>query len=294
MFTRIKKFFIARLAALSRTHKLYRLDRIWRLLLNPDKNSKSHINEILFIGKRFWHINTRSYLEWTLFFYGTYEEQIQKLFAQYLESGDIALDVGSNIGIHTLYMAKLVGPTGSVVSFEPHPNIHARQINNLTLNQITNVQVMQTGLSNANATTYLEQFDPTLSSNQGTSFIVSVSTASTLPIQVARLDDLMGSMLLDSRKKIKLIKVDIEGHEEAFFEGAMHTIKQHRPIIIFENSKNFLTNQNSFIKKELNSTLYTFFGIDFNSLCPINLASKTPPYYRVLALPNLDTKKEIL
>ena len=293
MFQRIKKQLISRFALLSRTKKLYRFDHIWRWLLNPDKNTKSHINEILFIGNHFWHINTRSYLEWTLFFYGVYEEQIQQLFKQYLIPGDIALDVGSNIGIHTLCMAKLVGPSGIVISFEPHKDIYTRQVNNLTLNQATNVKALQIGLSNKNATAFLEQFNTTESSNQGTSAIVSQHTINTLQIQVARLDDLVATILPSSTKRIKVIKVDIEGHEEAFFEGAIHTIEQHRPVIIFENSKNFLTDPSSVIKQHLSDHKYTFFGINFNSLHPINLKTTNQlPCYRVLALPNIDTKKE--
>ena len=293
MFQKIKKLLISRLASLSRTQKLYRFDRIWRFLLNPDKNSPYHIDDVLFIGKNFWYINTRSYLEWTLFFYGAYEEQVQQLFKQYLMPGDIALDVGSNIGIHTLYMANLVGPAGVVISFEPHKDIYTRQINNLTLNQATNVNAMQIGLSNKNASAFLKQFDYANSSNQGTSAIVAEYTENTLKIQVARLDDLITSILPNPTSRINLIKIDIEGHEEAFFEGAMHTIKKHLPVIIFENSQDFLTNQNSTLKQNLSNHRYTFFGIDFSSLHPIDLQKTNKiPYYRILALPNIDFKKE--
>lgn len=295
MFQRIKKQLTLRLASLSRTKKLYRFDRIWRWLLNPDKNTTSHINDILFIGNHFWHINTQSYLEWTLFFYGVYEEQIQRLFHQYLMPGGIALDVGSNIGIHTLCMAKIVGPNGIIISFEPHKDIYARQVKNLTLNQTTNVKALQIGLSNKNATAFLEQFNTTESSNQGTSAIVTHRTTNTLQIQVACLDDLVAKILPSPTKKINVIKVDIEGHEEAFFEGAIHTIKQHRPVIIFENSKDFLTNPSGIIRQHLSNHEYAFFGINFNSLHPIDIKNTNQsPYYRVLALPNMETKKENL
>ena len=293
MITWLKKRLLLRIALLSRSYRLYRFDRIWRLILNPDKDNQAHLNGIYFIGNNFWQISTRSYLEWTLFFYGAYEEQIQKLFTHYLKAGDIAIDVGSNIGIHTMHMSRCVGTTGTIISFEPHEKIYQRQINNLTLNQINNVRALQVGLSNKNCTAFLEQFDQKSSSNQGTSKIVSDETTNVMKIRVVRLDDFLTEILQSLTAKIALIKIDIEGHEDAFFEGAEHTIKKHRPIIIFEDSAGFLINTTSSINKMLDCADYMLFGIDFNSLHPIDLKSRTQrSYYRILALPNSDIKKE--
>lgn len=286
MLKKIKKNLLFRLARLSRRYKLYRFDWIWRRLLNPDKNSKAHIDQILLIENKFWHINTHSYLEWTLFFYGTYEAQLQQLFKLYLTPGDTVIDVGGNIGIHTIYMASLVGKSGSVIGFEPQQEVYARLLQNLTLNQINNVTPLKIGLSNKNGSAYLQKFDINTSSNQGTSKIVSAQTGHETRILISRLDDIIASYLNSPDQKIKLIKVDIEGHEDAFFEGAAQTIKNHNPIIIFEDSEKFLHNKKSAMRSVLDSNNYTFFGIEFDSLHHIAIEEISQSrYYRILALP---------
>src|SRR5262245_39872732 len=52
---------------------------------------------------------------------GTYEPEQSRLFREHLRPGDQVLDIGASVGYYTLLSAKLVGTTGSVVSFEPDP-----------------------------------------------------------------------------------------------------------------------------------------------------------------------------
>lgn len=65
----------------------------------------------LFLGKKG--------LAMSISHYGKYEETEAKIMEQKISKGDIVVDVGANIGIHTLNMAKIVGKTGKVFAFEP-------------------------------------------------------------------------------------------------------------------------------------------------------------------------------
>lgn len=55
-----------------------------------------------------------------LYITGTYEAELEDFLESVLREGDVAVDVGANIGVHTLLMAALVGNTGRVYAFEPN------------------------------------------------------------------------------------------------------------------------------------------------------------------------------
>ena len=58
-----------------------------------------------------------------------------------LRTGDVFLDVGSNLGLFTVFAAKAVGPGGTVVAFEPETVAHNRLTGNIRLNDLRNVKL---------------------------------------------------------------------------------------------------------------------------------------------------------
>ena len=69
-------------------------------------------------GKLMYLLND-AYIGRSLDVYGEYSEGEIDLFRQLLRPGDVAIDVGANIGALTVPMARLVQPGGAVVAFEP-------------------------------------------------------------------------------------------------------------------------------------------------------------------------------
>ncbi len=67
------------------------------------------------------YVDSRNWIDWNVLFGGGYESQIGTLFGELLGLGDVAVDVGANIGVHALTLARIVGSTGSVIAFEPNP-----------------------------------------------------------------------------------------------------------------------------------------------------------------------------
>ena len=57
------------------------------------------------------------YIGRSLDLYGEFSEGEVHFFGQVLQPGMIAIDVGTNIGCHTVFMAKRVGPGGAVIAF---------------------------------------------------------------------------------------------------------------------------------------------------------------------------------
>ena len=74
--------------------------------------------------------------------YGTYEELESKIMEEKIEMGNIVVDVGANIGLHTLNMARIVGNTGQVFAFEPDPSNFEILKKNVKINNYKNIILM--------------------------------------------------------------------------------------------------------------------------------------------------------
>lgn len=158
---------------------------------------------------------------------GRYEEDTVALMTRLLKPGDAVVDVGANIGYLTLLAARLVGPTGSVLAFEPLPKARTWLERNVALNQASQVVIRSEAVCDRAATAVL---------NIGPDH--HTSTSSLLPISehhgqavvsCVRLDD-----VLTDTASVRLIKIDVEGAEHLVVEGASRTLDIHGPDVIVE------------------------------------------------------------
>jgi hypothetical protein len=81
--------------------------------------------------------------------YGEYSEGEVELFRQCLRPGDVALDVGADLGAHTLPLAQIVGPGGTVFAFEPQRILFQILCGNVALNELTNVHALPVAVGRA-------------------------------------------------------------------------------------------------------------------------------------------------
>lgn len=153
---------------------------------------------------------------------GTYESEKQDFVARLVKPGSTIWDIGANVGFYTLAFARLTGPTGRVLAFEPLAANAAFLLRHLELNAVTNVQLLQVAL---NGTTDLLGFSATAASAMGTlagrglSYLVpALSPAAVL----AALPN-AGPQLL---------KLDIEGAEGAVLTAFQPILEQYSPDIL--------------------------------------------------------------
>jgi len=158
-----------------------------------------------------------------------WERRIVELYKSFVKEGDIVLDCGAFIGLHTLQLSNLVGDTGKVYSFEPIPTVADCVAKTMEEKNIDNVVLVRKPLHN--------------SSNKELSFVSdhnglsSVSEYRRKPFKYhynflsITIDDFIN---IPDDKKITFIKIDVEGNEFKVLEGAIKTIKKYRPTIIFE------------------------------------------------------------
>ena len=139
----------------------------------------------------------------------------------------VVWDVGANVGIYSVLLG-MNKPDRTIFAFEPVPPTVSRLMHNLKLNGISNVQVFPFALGQRNCTLpmHVSKLSP------GANTLLSVAPRSKcqiINIEVCRADDLV----LDGLLLPDVIKVDIEGYEPSFFQGAQLALK-NLPIILLE------------------------------------------------------------
>ena len=160
---------------------------------------------------------------------GRYEAaELDCAFAFLREGGLIhgdAVDVGANIGNHSLYFAEHYA---NVVALEPNPRLFELLEFNARLRR--NIRPLNIGASDISKEMSLSYDSANWGGGQLWSQQPDASRAFTVPVNVQKLDDL--PELADH--PIGLLKIDVEGHEIRVLKGAATLIARSRPVILFE------------------------------------------------------------
>jgi FkbM family methyltransferase len=161
-----------------------------------------------------------------------YEPHIVKFLKAQVKPGMTVVDVGANIGAHTLLAATLVGTTGCVYSLEPNSENCRLILLTLEKNQLQQVRLLPVA---ASAEAGFTLFTTHLGSNGG--LLPRTQQALTSPscmvVPTVRLDDVITG-------HVDVIKLDTEGAEGLVIDGAKRIMAQHRPVVVSEFSPEML------------------------------------------------------
>jgi len=176
------------------------------------------------------------HLDRNILIHGDYDHELHLLFQNRISPGMTILDVGANLGEMSLHLAALTGPAGIVHAFEPFPAAYDRLVTHIRRNHLeSRIHTHKLALSNAPG--QLSMSLPAADAdNQGVGSIVNHDAARmpvTLTIDATTLDLFVQQHAIP---KIHFIKLDIQGAECFFLEGARETLRSHRPEIVMEVS----------------------------------------------------------
>ena len=159
---------------------------------------------------------------------GTYEKGVLTFMEDYLQSGDVFVDIGANIGLMSIFAAKCVGPHGHVHAFEALPKTAFLLHDNMMINDYRNITIhgYALGAEKGTATIY-----ENIQINRGGASLVVEDGSEGTQISVEALDD-----IYDSESPVSLVKIDVEGYEPYVLAGAKKTLSRCRPIVIIEVS----------------------------------------------------------
>lgn len=127
------------------------------------------------------------------------------------QRGDTVIDAGAYVGHMTVFLAKIVGPEGSVIAFEPDPINYEKLIENIKLNKLNNVTPVNKALWNETGKMSLQLSglgSKIVENGELTDDIIDVSTV--------RADEILESLDVEA---IQYVKMDVEGAEEKALEG---------------------------------------------------------------------------
>lgn len=137
-------------------------------------------------------------------------------FRKHVKRGGKVIDVGANIGDHTITYAEWVGKTGSVYAFEPNEEAFECLVHNMS--RFPNVFSMNQALAEKSGRAQFVKQD-----NVGASYLTGIGGS----IPLRALDEYMF-------QSVNFIKIDAEGYETRIIRGAASTIENSRPVMLIE------------------------------------------------------------
>ncbi len=164
---------------------------------------------------------------------GHYEKEVEKAISENLKPGQIAYDIGANIGYVSLLMARRVlseDGGGQVFSFEPAPNAFKKLVTNVQLNQDLPIEPMQIALANSQGFAPFSFFEYDVVSRLG-DHSAEYPDARTTIVRTERLEDLAKQFKLPPPD---FIKIDVEGFELEVLKGMENLLKINRPALLIE------------------------------------------------------------
>ncbi len=178
-------------------------------------------------GRMLYNENDQ-YIGKSMELYGEFSSFESLIFESILQPGMVAIEVGANIGAHTVPIARRVGPRGRVHAFEPQRLVFQTLCANIALNQLTNVHTHYAAAGDQPGSLTVPELDPQANNNFGGLALGGFEQGTEVPV-----------VTIDSLElpACHFIKADVEGMEEVALRGGEETIKKHLPTLYVENDR---------------------------------------------------------
>ncbi len=213
-------------------------------------------------------------------FYGEWVQLEIDFLLSLIKPGNTVLDIGANIGSHTLAFSKAVGITGHVCAFEPQDKVFELLQQNIRLNSYAmNLSIYQRPVGailgqmvDIPKFTYDEEF------NFGGTSLKDKFYKEYYQLPTLTIDSLY-------LRACDFIKADVEGFEAEVVQGALETIKKFKPFLYLENNR---PEQLTSIQIMLNTFNYAIFSHTPPTFNPDNFNKiKENPWHGNYLEPNM-------
>ena len=183
---------------------------------------------------RFAHLASDEIIGFSLGKYGEWGEHEIDILSRYIPTGGTVLDVGANIGTHSLAFARLVGAEGTVVAIEGNPVTFGLLSHNVIANDLAGRVLPIMMLAGTQPGIIYVPLHPTATDNLGAKSFRNAAygerqpeTASVQGVPMCPVDSL-------NLSRCDLIKIDVEGMEPEVLAGCRASIEKHHPVVYFE------------------------------------------------------------
>ncbi|HXH73686.1 MAG TPA: FkbM family methyltransferase [Bacteriovoracaceae bacterium] len=158
----------------------------------------------------------------SLYSFGLYDLALSEMIYRLVRPGDVVLDIGANIGYTSRLILDCLGEKGNLFSYEPVPELFSLLQQNVPDGPV--MKAFNFALSSQTGEATLNLPD-SFQDNEGIASLEKRDDGKQITIQTKTLDSLM------SDKKVRLMKIDVEGHELSVLKGAENCFTRQ----IFEN-----------------------------------------------------------
>ncbi len=182
-----------------------------------------------------WSLDLGQTIDLWIYLTGAFQRPSVDALLRLIRPGDVVLDIGANIGSHTLFIARAVGPAGQVHAFEPTPFAFQKLQRNLELNpllsattQAHQIELVAPGTPAPTSEIHSSwPLDPTskVHPNHGGALMATTGA------RISTLDAFCSSHAIP---RVNVIKIDVDGHECNVLRGAQHLLQTQRPAIVLE------------------------------------------------------------
>lgn len=162
-----------------------------------------------------------------------YEEQVTATIRRHLKPGMTVVDIGANIGMLTLFMAKKVGEHGRVVAFEPHERNTMFLQSNLAECQLEDrVEVVTCAVTDGSQ----DQVDLYFGRNRSHCEynLAGVDMNGNTTEACGKVHAVGLDAFWQTRGRLDLVKIDVEGAEQLVLKGMKQTLERYRPTLVIE------------------------------------------------------------
>jgi FkbM family methyltransferase len=184
-----------------------------------------------------YQVDLTEVIDQGIWLYG-WEPATIALLKRYTSPGDTVVEVGANVGAHTLLLAKLVGPAGRVYAFEPTNYAQSKLRINIDLNPDLKARIV---IRSELVTNHAGQ-TPVRRINSS----FPVRSGGGIPAEVIQ----TAAIALDNEPfdRVNLLKIDVDGYDFKVLEGATTLLKKFKPYVLVELSEYTLNAQGDSVR----------------------------------------------
>ncbi len=193
--------------------------------------TERQVKRVSYAGEQFSIVidPSNGFVDTEIFASGVYEPDILSTIKKYLAPGATFVDIGSNIGQHALFAASVVGPSGTVVAFEPIPKLVTQLQESCAQNNFASrLTIKALACSDTTGNLHIKLKPGNIG---GSSLHHENATFPEITIPTDQADNHLTQLA-----KVSVIKIDTEGHEIEALRGLTKTLEKHRPTLIIEYS----------------------------------------------------------
>lgn len=216
-------------------------------------------------------------IDFSIYLLGSFEPSTADCLRRMIKPGQTVLDIGANIGAHTLTLAQCVGPSGRVFAFEPTDYASAKIRRNLSLNtelskRVTFTQAFLTHEDEDAVPAAIYSSWPLAADGE----LHEHHLGQLKETSHARCMTVDGVLQREGVSKVDLVKLDVDGFECDVLRGATAMISRDHPIFVMELAPYVLDERGSSLEKLLALLVpygYRFFEEKTGAPLPVEVNS---------------------